>query len=117
MVSFAGSQRGYGNVVFVTHRKQHTTVYAHLSRVDVRTGQKVSQGDNIGAVGCSGTCTGPHLHFEFRDKGVHQDPLEVARKSENIPISPALRARFDTVAHMQRLKLDAAASVQQASAQ
>src|SRR5690606_227189 len=53
VVAFAGQQRGYGNVVFITHRKQHTTVYAHLSRLNVRTGQRVSQGDTIGAVGCT----------------------------------------------------------------
>ena len=117
VVSFAGSQRGYGNVVFVTHRKQHTTVYAHLSRVDVRTGQKVSQGDNIGAVGCTGTCTGPHLHFEFRDNGVHMDPLVALRNSESVPLSPALRSQFNQVASAQRLKLDAAQQLVQASAQ
>jgi hypothetical protein len=48
---------------------------------------------------------------------VHQDPLEVARQSENIPINPALRGRFDTVAQEQRLKLSAAATLQQASAE
>jgi murein DD-endopeptidase MepM/ murein hydrolase activator NlpD len=83
----------------------------------VRKGQKVSQGERIGAVGSTGASTGPHLHFEFRDKGVHQDPLEVARKSENVPIHPALRERFLAVAKLQRLQLDAAASVAQASAQ
>lgn len=117
VVSFAGWQGGYGNVIEIQHKARQSTLYAHLSRIDVRKGEKVSQGDAVGAVGSTGASTGPHLHFEFRDNGVHQDPLEVARKSENIPISPALRARFETVAQMQRLKLDAAASVQQASAE
>lgn len=117
VVSFAGWQGGYGNVIIVQHKDRQSTLYAHLSRIDVSKGQKVSQGDRVGAVGSTGASTGPHLHFEFRDNGVHQDPLEVARKSENIPISPALRARFETVAQSQRLKLDAAASVQQASAE
>jgi murein DD-endopeptidase MepM/ murein hydrolase activator NlpD len=117
VVTFAGQQRGYGNVVFITHRKQHTTVYAHLSRISVRQGQRVNQGDNVGAVGCTGTCTGPHLHFEFRDKGVHLNPLVALRNSESVPLSPALRAQFTTVASAQRLKLDAANLMVQASAE
>lgn len=117
VVSFAGQQRGYGNVVFITHRKQHTTVYAHLSRIAVRQGQRVAQGDNIGAVGCTGTCTGPHLHFEFRDKGVHLDPLAALRNSESVPLNPALRTRFREVATAQRQKLDAANLIVQASAE
>jgi murein DD-endopeptidase MepM/ murein hydrolase activator NlpD len=68
-------------------------------------------------VGSTGASTGPHLHFEFRDRGVHQDPLEIARQSENVPMSPAFRARFDAVAQLQRQHLDAAATVQQASAE
>lgn len=117
VVAFAGQQRGYGNVVFITHRKQHTTVYAHLSRIGVRTGQRVSQGDDIGAVGCTGTCTGPHLHFEFRDKGAHLDPLVALRNSESVPLHPTLKARFTAVANAQRLKLDAATTIVQASAE
>jgi murein DD-endopeptidase MepM/ murein hydrolase activator NlpD len=117
VVTFAGQQRGYGNVVFITHRKQHTTVYAHLSRISVRQGQRVSQGDNVGAVGCTGTCTGPHLHFEFRDKGVHLNPLVALRNSESVPLSPALRSQFTAVASAQRLKLDAANLMVQASAE
>jgi len=117
VVSFAGWQRGYGNVIEVQHRDRKSTVYAHLSRIDVRKGQKVNQGDFIGAVGSTGASTGPHLHFEFKVAGQHMDPLEVARKSESVPLQAHLRASFDQVAAAQRLKLDAAAAVQQASAE
>lgn len=117
VVSFAGWQRGYGNVIEVSHRDRKSTLFAHLSRINVKKGQRVEQGEFIGAVGSTGLSTGPHLHFEFRDNGVHQDPLEVARQSENIPINPALRGQFDTVAQEQRLKLSAAATLQQASAE
>jgi murein DD-endopeptidase MepM/ murein hydrolase activator NlpD len=117
VVTFAGVQRGYGNVVEISHKDDQSTLYAHLSRIDVRKGQRVGQGDLVGAVGSTGASTGPHLHFEFRVDGQHQDPLMIARNSENIPISPALRARFDAVAQAQRQQLDAAASLQQASAE
>jgi len=117
VVSFAGVQRGYGNVIEITHKDQKSTLFAHLSRIDVRLGQRVNQGDFVGAVGSTGASTGPHLHFEFRDRGVHQDPLLIARQSENIPVNPALRARFDAVAQLQRQQLDAAATLQQASAE
>ena len=117
VVSFAGWQRGYGNVIEVSHRDNKSTLFAHLSRIDVKKGARVAQGDFIGAVGTTGLSTGPHLHFEFRDNGVHQDPLAIARKSENIPISAALRSRFDAVAQAQRLELNAAATLQQASAE
>ncbi len=117
LVTFAGVQRGYGNVIEISHKDDQSTLFAHLSRIDVRKGQRVSQGDLVGAVGSTGASTGPHLHFEFRVKGQHQDPLMIARNSENIPISPALRSRFDAVAQAQRQQLDAAASLQQASAE
>lgn len=117
VVTFAGVQRGYGNVIEVTHRNSQSTLFAHLSRIFVHKGQRVEQGERIGAVGSTGASTGPHLHFEFRDHGVHQDPLQIARQSENIPINPALRTRFNEVAQAQRSQLTAAASIQQASAQ
>ena len=116
-VEFAGEQRGYGNVIYVKHRNSQVTVYAHLSRIGVRKGQRVSQGDFIGAVGSTGASTGPHLHLEFRDNGVHVDPLSIARQSESVPVPAALRQRFDAVAQLQRMQLSAAASIQQASAQ
>ncbi|MDP1894104.1 MAG: peptidoglycan DD-metalloendopeptidase family protein [Hydrogenophaga sp.] len=117
VVTFAGWQRGYGNVIQIQHKDRQSTLYAHLSRIDVSRGQRVNQGDRVGAVGSTGASTGPHLHFEFRTNDVPQDPLEIARQSETIPVSPALRARFDAVAQLQRLQLDAAATLQQASAQ
>jgi murein DD-endopeptidase MepM/ murein hydrolase activator NlpD len=117
VVEFAGEQRGYGNVIYIKHRSNQMTVYAHLSRIGVNKGQRVEQGQTIGAVGSTGASTGPHLHLEFRDNGVHVDPLSIARQSESIPVPPALRQRFDAVAQMQRMQLDAAASIQQASAE
>lgn len=117
VVTFAGWQRGYGNVIQIQHKDNQSTLYAHLSRIDVARGQRVEQGVRIGAVGSTGASTGPHLHFEFRVSNMPQDPLAVARQSESISISPTLRARFDAVAQAQRQKLDAAATLQQASAE
>jgi murein DD-endopeptidase MepM/ murein hydrolase activator NlpD len=87
VVSFAGWQNGYGNVVQLQHRGDRTTVYAHLSRVDVRMGQRVEQGARIGAVGATGWATGPHLHFEFKLSGRQVDPLTIARESETLQLT------------------------------
>ncbi|MFT4242318.1 MAG: M23 family metallopeptidase [Acidovorax sp.] len=118
VVEFAGVQNGYGNVVFVKHRNQHVTVYAHLSRIDVRQGQSVEQGQTLGAVGSTGWATGPHLHFEFRVNGVHQDPMGIVASSEaGAPISAAARPAFERLAANMRVQLSAAASIEQASAE
>lgn len=117
VVDFAGVQGGFGNVVFVRHRNNHVTVYAHLSRIHVKRGQSVSQGQHVGAVGATGWATGPHLHFEFRVNGAHQDPLTIARQSETIPVSAAAKPLFDKAAAGVRLQLAAAGSVLQASAE
>ena len=73
-VSLAGQQSGYGNMVCITHTSQFSTCYAHLSRFGVSNGAQVQQGQVIGYVGCTGNCTGPHLHFETRVNGEAQDP-------------------------------------------
>jgi Meckel syndrome type 1 protein len=73
-VSLAGQQSGYGNMVCITHTSQFSTCYAHLSRFGVSNGASVQQGQVIGYVGCTGNCTGPHLHFETRVNGQAQDP-------------------------------------------
>ncbi|WP_210544271.1 M23 family metallopeptidase [Rhodoferax sp. PAMC 29310] len=111
VVEFSGVQNGYGNVVFINHGKQKTTVYAHMSKINVRKGQSVSQGQNIGAVGSSGWATGPHLHFEFRDNGVPKDPLILARQSESIPLSAGAKPVFSRLAAENRVALNAAYSL------
>jgi murein DD-endopeptidase MepM/ murein hydrolase activator NlpD len=117
VVDFAGVQNGYGNVVYVKHRNQHVTVYAHLSRIDVSKGQAVEQGQKLGAVGSTGWATGPHLHFEFRVNGVHQDPMTIAQQSEAAqPVSGASRATFNRLAANMRVQLASAAQFQLASA-
>ncbi len=115
-IEFAAVQSGYGNVVIVNHGKENTTVYAHLSKINVQKGQKVSQSDVIGLVGSTGWSTGPHLHFEFRVNGVHHDPLTMARQNETLPVNAAAKAQFDSTAAMVRVALTAARSTQQASA-
>ncbi|MEO8281090.1 MAG: M23 family metallopeptidase, partial [Ideonella sp.] len=108
LVEFAGRQGGYGNVIKVRHSNERTTVYAHLSRINVRTGQRVEQGDLIGAVGSTGWATGPHLHFEFIVKGDHVDPLVVARSSETNEVSASSRAAFNRLTAGIRSQLDIA---------
>jgi murein DD-endopeptidase MepM/ murein hydrolase activator NlpD len=117
VVEFAGVQNGFGNVVMVKHRNNNVTVYAHLSRINVRGGQSISQGQNVGAVGQTGWATGPHLHFEFRVNGVHRDPLTVAKQSESVPVAAAARPAFNQAAAQVRTQLVAAAQMLPGSAQ
>jgi murein DD-endopeptidase MepM/ murein hydrolase activator NlpD len=117
VVEFAGVQNGFGNVVFVKHQNNQTTVYAHLSRITTRVGQSVSQGQYVGLVGSTGWATGPHLHFEFRVNGVHQDPQAIARQGSTVPVAAADKATFDQAAAQVRVQLVAAAQMQLGSAQ
>jgi murein DD-endopeptidase MepM/ murein hydrolase activator NlpD len=116
IVETAGVKGGYGNVVVLRHHGQYTTVYAHLSRVSVRRGQRVAQNDTIGAVGQTGWATGPHLHYEFRIGGEPRNPLSIAMPAA-LPVAPqdlpAFRAhaaplttRLDLIANRTLARLD-----------
>ncbi|HEU5004185.1 MAG TPA: peptidoglycan DD-metalloendopeptidase family protein [Actinomycetota bacterium] len=74
-VMYAGVMQGYGNVVILDDGGALATLYAHMSVIGVHLGQTVKQGQQIGAVGCTGLCTGPHLHFETRVGGTPVQPL------------------------------------------
>ena len=65
---------GYGAIVAVELQDGYSTLYAHLSRPLVRPGQRVRAGQLIGIAGCTGWCTGTHLHFELRYEGLPVDP-------------------------------------------
>ena len=117
VVDFAGVQNGYGNVIILQHRNNLKTVYAHLSRINVRRGESVSQSQNIGAVGATGWATGPHLHFEYRINGVYHDPLTVARGNETIPLAASAKPMFARLAAENRVALAAAAFMQPGSTQ
>jgi murein DD-endopeptidase MepM/ murein hydrolase activator NlpD len=117
VVEFAGWQNGYGNVVMVKHNASDLTVYAHLSSIGVRQGQAVEQGQRLGAVGATGWATGPHLHFEFRVNGEHQDPIQVAKRHQGVTLTTASRPAFERLARSMRAQLTAAAQTTVASAE
>ena len=111
VVSFAGQQNGYGNVIQVQHSDNRMTVYAHLSKIDVKRGEHVSQGDHIGDVGMTGWATGPHLHFEFRVAGAVKDPLTIAKSAETLTLDNASRPRFAALAGELKSQLSVAESL------
>jgi len=115
-VKFAGRQNGYGNVVEIQHSNNRVTKYAHLSRIDVRSGQKVEQGQTIAAVGATGWATGPHLHFEFLVNGDHKDPMIIARASEGTSIAADAVPRYRVLAEQMAERFDAATQMQTAGA-
>ena len=117
VVAESGFQGAYGNKVVIQHNAKQSTAYAHLSRISVRKGQTVKQGEIVGAVGSTGLSTGPHLHFEFRINGRHVDPLTLAQQGSAEPISAALRLQFNQRAEFARSQLMAAAQMRQGNVQ
>lgn len=79
-VTFAGWKGNYGNCIFIDHGNGYVTVYAHCSKLLVKSGQSVAKGENIARVGATGRVTGPHLHFEIRVNGKHTNPLNYISK-------------------------------------
>ena len=102
----AGPRNGYGNAVEIRHGGGITTLYAHLSGFakGIRTASRVRQGEPIGYVGATGYATGPHLHYEFKVSGIHQDPMRVALPKAE-PVPARLKARFLEVASEARVTI------------
>jgi murein DD-endopeptidase MepM/ murein hydrolase activator NlpD len=90
-IEFAGRKGGYGNAVIIDHGNGITTLYGHMSRFSrtARSGHKVAQGEVIGYVGATGAATGPHLHYEYRVRGVYKNPAKVVAAGELPPAYPA----------------------------
>jgi murein DD-endopeptidase MepM/ murein hydrolase activator NlpD len=95
VVSSAGWAGGYGKSVRIRHNNGFETLYGHLSRIDVRAGQRVSQGTRIGAVGQTGLATGPHLDYRMAQNGVFVNPFR-AQTPPAEPIDDAERPAFET---------------------
>lgn len=74
-VIHSGRMRGYGLVVILKHPGNYRSVYAHASKLSVRKGQFVEKGQKIAEVGSTGRSTGPHLHFEIREKETPRNPM------------------------------------------
>ena len=75
VVTWVGYDGGYGKLIKIDHGANFVSYYGHLSKYNVKVGQKVFKGEKIGAVGSTGNSTGPHLHFEIRKNGKVTNPL------------------------------------------
>ena len=75
IVKVQNARTGYGKNIIIDHGYGYKTLYAHLSKIDVKKGQKIKKGEKIGAVGNTGTSTAPHLHYEVRYKGNTVNPI------------------------------------------
>jgi murein DD-endopeptidase MepM/ murein hydrolase activator NlpD len=93
----AGWRGGYGRAVRVAHGDGSTTLYAHLSEIDVAAGQAVARGAVIGKVGSSGLATGPHLHFEWQRGGATLRPTFGASQIVVTTAAPAQRAALQAL--------------------
>ncbi|WP_417807667.1 DUF5930 domain-containing protein [Thioclava sp.] len=77
-------ERGYGNLIKIRHEFGITTRYGHLSKIRVKRGQKVSQGERIADMGSTGHSTGPHLHYEIRISGKAINPMTFIKAGKNV---------------------------------
>ena len=83
-VTFTGWEGSYGRLVKIRHAFGIETRYAHLSKIRVRKGQRVSRGDRIGDMGNSGRSTGTHLHYEVREQGKAVNPMRYIKAAKNV---------------------------------
>lgn len=79
-VILAGWKTGYGNCIIIDHQNGYSTLYGHLSKIEVNNGENVQKGEKIGIMGSTGNATGVHLHFEIRKGEEQQNPLKFLGK-------------------------------------
>jgi murein DD-endopeptidase MepM/ murein hydrolase activator NlpD len=84
VVVHAGRQSGYGNLVKIKHDFGFETRYAHLSRIRVNVGERVSRGERIGDMGNTGRSTGTHLHYEIRIGGAAINPMKYIKAARDV---------------------------------
>ena len=84
VVTHAGWGSGYGRLVKIQHEFGIETRYAHMSKIRVKVGQRVSRGERIGDMGASGRVTGPHLHYEVRIGGEAVNPMTYIKAANNV---------------------------------
>ena len=113
-IEFAGRKGGYGNAVIVNHGRGVTTLSGHMSRFakSSRNGRPVRQGQIIGYVGSTGASTGPHLHYEYRVKGVHKNPASIPLPSTEIPAAYQAEFRSQAEVSLAQLQLTSGAPTQ-----
>lgn len=92
-VLFAGRKGSDGNMVHLRHTNGYETLYLHLSRILVHSGQEVAQGQRIGLVGHTGLATGPHLDFRIKQKGSYRN-FEALKLPPADPVAKSLLAEF-----------------------
>jgi murein DD-endopeptidase MepM/ murein hydrolase activator NlpD len=114
-IEFAGRKGGYGNAVVINHGKGITTLYGHMSRFgkSARNGRSVRQGEIIGYVGSTGASTGPHLHYEYRVKGVHKNPASIPLPNTEIDSRYLAEFRSQAEVALAQLRLANSAPGQQ----
>ncbi|HAT37969.1 MAG TPA: hypothetical protein DCS75_05715 [Gemmatimonadetes bacterium] len=83
-IQFAGTMAGFGKVIWINHSKGLKSIYAHLSTINVRVGQRVGAGEIIGESGATGDVTAAHLHFEVWRWGKPVDPISILGGSPDI---------------------------------
>lgn len=84
VVTHAGRQGAYGNLIKIRHDFGYETRYAHLSKIRVKVGQRVSRGERIGDMGNTGRSTGTHLHYEVRMGGDPRNPMKYIKAARDV---------------------------------
>jgi murein DD-endopeptidase MepM/ murein hydrolase activator NlpD len=105
-VEFAGWRGGYGKLMVIRHPNGYKTYYGHCSRLLVKKGAYVKQGQTIARVGRTGRATGPHVHYEVRINGKPVNPITI-KSTAGTPLPARQRARFDNLVQSRLMMLEA----------